>query len=274
MTRVAWITDIHLDFLDEEARDAFYAVVDDENADAILLGGDITTALDLQPVLRAMAARIRAPIYYVLGNHDFYRGSIAEVRAEMSPLCEEVASLHWLPNAGVLALAPGVGLIGQDGWGDGRVGDFLMAPNKLNDYRLIQELTNLSPNDRLAMLNALGDEAAAAVRDLLPSALAQYSKVVFLTHVPPWRDACVYEGKPSDDEWAPHFTCKAVGDAILEIMAGHPEHQLAVLCGHSHGANDCRMADNVRVVTGGAEYERPAVQRSFDFQEFVGDAIS
>lgn len=264
MKRVVWLTDIHLNFLEADERDAFCRRVDAQDADAVLLGGDIAEAPSVVPCLRRMAARIRAPIHFVLGNHDYYTGSIAEVRAAMPPLCAEVDTLHWLPEAGVVELTPAVGLIGHGGWADGRIGSFLMAPNKINDYLLIEELADLAAGVRLTRLNELGDEAAAAVRRLLPAALARYPQVYFLTHVPPWREACVHKGKPSDDEWAPHFSCKAVGDAVLEIMADFPRRELTVLCGHTHGDGEHRMTDNVRVLTGGAEYTRPAVQRVFE----------
>ena len=89
----------------------------------------------------------------------------------------------------------------------------------MNDYRLIAELTGLDKRARWEVLKTLGDEAAAHMRRVLPLALEQFREVVLLTHVPPFREACWHDGRSSDDEWAPHFTCQAMGEAILEIMS-------------------------------------------------------
>jgi hypothetical protein len=81
------------------------------------------------------------------------------------------------------------------------------------------------------------------------------------THVPPLREACWHEGRLSDDEWAPHFTCKAMGDAILEIMRDYPQRKLTVFCGHTHSPGQCRPLPNVEILTGGAKYGLPGIQR-------------
>ena len=90
---------------------------------------------------------------------------------------------------------------------------------------------------------------------------AQRSKINLLTHVPPFRQACWHEGRISDDQWAPHFTCHAVGQAILEFMADHPDKRLTVLCGHTHGHGETQPLSNLKVITGGAEYGRPEIAR-------------
>ena len=82
-----------------------------------------------------------------------------------------------------------------------------------------------------------------------------------LTHVPPFREACWHEGRISDDNWLPHFTCKAVGDALLEAMAAAPDHRMTVLCGHTHGGGEAQVLPNLRVLTGDARYGQPVIQR-------------
>jgi hypothetical protein len=78
------------------------------------------------------------------------------------------------------------------------------------------------------------------------------------------RDACWHEGHLSDDEWAPHFVCLTLGETILEIMQAWPQRQLTVLCGHTHGAGECRPAANIHILTGGAEYGSPQIVRAFE----------
>lgn len=260
MARLAWATDIHLDFLDAVQRAAFADALAEAAPDAVALCGDIANARTLSQVLHELEARLARPIYFVLGNHDFYRGSIAGVRAEARALSRSSRWLRWLPDAGAIELAPGVGLIGHDGWSDGRLGDYAGSRVMLNDYRLIEELAFLDPATRLARLNALGDEAAAFVRAVLPAALERFRRVVFVTHVPPYREACWHEGGISDDAWLPHFSCEAVGLALTEAMRARPDRELLVLCGHTHGAGVAKVLPNLEVRTGGAEYGAPRLQ--------------
>ena len=44
-------------------------------------------------------------------------------------------------------------------------------------------------------------------------------------------------------------------------MAAHPECEMTVLCGHTHSPGEAQILPNLRVLTGGAEYGRPALQR-------------
>ncbi len=55
-----------------------------------------------------------------------------------------------------------------------------------------------------------------------------------------------------------------MGDAVLEAMQETPGSHLTVLCGHTHGRGEATPADNLLVLTGGAEYGAPEVQRVFE----------
>ena len=74
MKRVAWLTDIHLDFLQPPEVDAFWDAVAAANPDAVLLGGDVAEAPTVIQFLEQMACRLSCPVFFVLGNHDYYRG--------------------------------------------------------------------------------------------------------------------------------------------------------------------------------------------------------
>ena len=111
-----------------------------------------------------------------------------------------------------------------------------------------------------------GDLAASHIRDVLPEAMQRYGEVYVVTHVPPLQDACWYDGQTADDQWAPHFTCKAVGDALLEVAAQYSNTKLSVLCGHTHSPGICHPAPNVTIYTDGAEYENPRLNRVIELE--------
>jgi len=233
MTRVVWLTDLHLNFLEARQTEEFLARVASQRPNAVLIGGDIAEAPSVAGHLEHIATRLACPIYFVLGNHDFYFGSIERVRRAVQELCARHAHLTYLTSAGAISLSARTGLCGDDGWADARLGDYERSLVMMNDYRLIEELAGVSKRDRWPMLKAMGDEAARHVEAVLAQALAGHEEVFFLTHVPPLREACWYQGQISNDEWLPHFTCLAVGEAILRIMRDHPRHRLTVLCGLS-----------------------------------------
>jgi hypothetical protein len=83
--------------------------------------------------------------------------------------------------------------------------------------------------------------------------------VIVLTHVPPFRESCWYQGHVSNDEWLPFFACQAVGDALREIMTSRPHCRLTVYCGHTHNSGTAQVLPNLLVFTGAAEYGVPAL---------------
>ncbi len=260
--QLAWLTDIHLNFLSPDEAAKFFAELRDSPADAIMLTGDVSDAGGVVADLRRLVETIRRPIYFVLGNHDFYGGSIAGVRAAVRQLCAEQPHLVYLTEAAEpIELAPSVGLVGHDGWADARYGDYERSYVMMNDYRLIAELSGMTKAERWPKLKSLGDEAGIEIRRLLPAALERFQRVVVATHLPPLREACWHEGQISDDEWAPHFTCKAIGDALLEIVPEFPDREVSVYCGHTHSPGVARPLPNLTIYTGGSEYGEPQIQK-------------
>lgn len=248
--------EFHLD----RGSQTFCRRIADAKPDAVLVGGDIGEAPNVAAYLQTLAERLARPIYFVLGNHDFYHGSIVQVRQAMAALTRQSEWLRYLPECGVVELTEYTGLIGHDAWGDGRIGDYASSRVRLNDYRLIKGLTGFDKATLLHQLHALGDEAAEYLRGVLPLALAQFQRVLVLLHVPPFREACWHRGHISDEDWLPHFTCKAVGDVLYRAMSARPDRQMTVLCGHTHGAGTAQILPNLEVKTGGAEYGRPNLQ--------------
>jgi hypothetical protein len=138
--RLGWLTDIHLNFVSQGKRERFYARIREKQLEAIVLGGDIGEAASVTNFLAEIADVLRIPIYFVLGNHDFYGGSIRLVREAVARQAADSAWLHWLPSSGVVSLTARTGLIGHDSWADGRLGNFFRSEVMLNDYVLISEL--------------------------------------------------------------------------------------------------------------------------------------
>ncbi len=258
--RLAWLTDLHLDFVTPAEVAALAQTIAAAEADGVVVTGDIATGTTVVAQLEALAAPLACPVWFVLGNHDFYGASIASVRAEARALTQRHPHLRWLPATGVIRLDAETALVGHDGWGDGRLGDLAGTRVFLSDFVYIAELAGLAQAAWAPALGALGDEAAAALAPTVAEALTWARHVVVATHVPPFRDACWHEGAISDDDWLPFFTCAAVGEVLRAAMIAHPDACMTVLCGHTHGAGVVDVLPNLRVITGGADYGAPALQ--------------
>jgi len=266
MKRIAWLTDIHLNFLRPEPMELFFEEVRRGEPDVVVISGDIAEGHNLLDYLRQLEAGLAVPVFFVLGNHDFYRNSIANVRECTRTYCAASRYLRYLTAAEVVELTPSTALVGHDGWADSRLGDFASSDVWLNDYCLIKEVTARDKSVLGPRLQKLGDEAAAHFRRVLPAALGNYRHVLAVMHPPPFKEACWYEGRTSSDAWLPHLACKAVGDVLREVMQGRAERTMTVLCGHTHGRGEARILENLLVLTGGATYGKPEVQRILEVE--------
>ena len=258
--RVVWATDIHLNFLQPYERADFFESIRSQHSDAVFISGDIAEAPCLRDLLHEMQQAIEVPLYFVLGNHDFYHGSIETVRRDIQAWCLTQSGLTYLSTSGLIELTPQTVLIGHDGWGDGRLGNYQQSPVRLSDQEVIRDFQRLDRDAVLAKLQALGDASAAYLREVLTKAMDSYQQVMCLTHVPPFKEACWYEGRMGNDDWLPYFTCQAIGDVLLEMAQVRPDCHLTVLCGHTHHAGTINMLPNLCVKTGSAEYGQPHVE--------------
>lgn len=262
--KLAWLTDIHLNFIDDDARSAFYQKVVKTGCDAVLISGDIAEAPSLVNLLQEMASQISKPIYFVLGNHDYYHGEVASVREAVQHLSNHNAWLHWLPVTKPQQLTSTTILLGQDGWADGRFGDYHHSTVNLNDSRLIGDLFQarlMGKNALLQKMQQLADADAQLLSDDLSTAGGLNPKqIIVLTHVPPFEGACLYQGKRSSQDFLPYFGSKIMGDALLLAAQAKPAIDYLVLCGHTHEVAFHQPLPNLTVKVGGAEYGQPMFQ--------------
>lgn len=258
--KLLWLTDLHLDAADIAFTGEFLKMIESHHPDGVLIGGDISNGYASLLRLKEIASKLSCEVYFVLGNHDYYYGSISNIRKMAALLTQEIPPLHYLTQSNVIELAPDTALIGDDGWSDAREGDFLHSTVVLNDYFLIDELKELTPLDRLHKLNSLGIESAKHMEKILRLALEKYERIILLTHVPPFIEACYSGGKVSDSNWSPHFVNKAAGDVLRALMTSHPHHELLVLCGHSHEPADVKILPNLHVLAGESQLGMPGIQ--------------
>lgn len=242
--KIAVCNDLHLDHASPDSVTAFYDSVRD--LDAVIIAGDISTA----PSIFTRLKRFHKPVYFVLGNHDAYHGSIYEVREQMEQFP------GYLPVQTPVRLGD-TELIGVDNWCDGRLGDYVNSDVRLNDFVYIAEL-QVPYVKQLWMMQFLADAAADNLRDKLAQVTAK--KLIIVCHVPPFEKAAKHHGHSTDPYFMPFYTCKVVGDVLLKFATEHPDTDIFVACGHTHGYCDVQILPNLRVHAGSAEYGWPTVK--------------
>lgn len=282
--RLGWVTDPHLNFLDLDSLNKFFELTNTMNLNAMVVTGDIAEGNNVAAYMRSWRASAHYPIFFVLGNHDYYMSSITKVRATMqeSFLLDDTDTrtiqgmtkgTFWLPAEGmrdenIVSLVPGrVALVGHDGWYDGLYADWFKSRIMMSDYQVIDELKHLPMPVLLHdKLQELAEESAEFARKILPKAFETHDHVYFATHVPCWPENAVYDGKISDANWLPHFSNKHLGDAFLELMERYPDKKLTILQGHSHGYANFHPKANITSLTGYAQYYYPEVAKVFEFE--------
>lgn len=244
---IAWITDLHLEGGSD--LDRIVDALRNQPLELILSSGDLCDGELFVDYIRELRERLGVPIYFVLGNHECYGGSIERGREAARTLGEEEGMTYLTEVDGVL-LADDLLLIGHDGWVDGREGDYLNSPVQSGDVAEISDFASLRPMERLLRLQELADRAIIEIEERLETAFERCDRVVLLTHIPPCKEAAQYQGRIADSIWGPHFVCRALGDRLRKEMHRRPDQRLLVLCGHAHYVSEVDLLPNLHVSTG------------------------
>ena len=256
MKRFVWTSDNHLDRMNENDRREFNEYLSELDPDAFILAGDIAEADGVIGFLTDFRRALSCPIYFVLGNHDFWGSSFNLVKSSIRAFVKEESNLHWLTESGVIEINQTTALIGHDGWADARYGKISTTGTAVpRDFFRIEDLKGLPRTQFETALNQLGEQAAECIRQMLVEAVVKYKQIYLVTHVPPFPEASLdRSGRICDDEKLPFYSCKAVGDVLLEVMSDNPDCRLTVLCGHSHEKCTVEILPNLQVVVLKAGY--------------------
>lgn len=270
MTKLCWITDPHFDHLNSVGR--FDGYGSDIDADAVLITGDIAESHSVVMLMEHFTMQFLKPVYFVLGNHDFYGGSIFDTKAKVAQAFDGTLA-SFLDNAKPCLLDDNTAVTGHSGFYDAVYGDPYYSKVEMGDFSIIQELkdnfqraTWCFPYARgrlIKFLEKLGKAAAHEARASLLKALEQRRDVIFLTHVPPFREVTVHRGEISDDNWMPWFSSAAMGNMLEEVADNHPDNRILVLTGHSHGASRSLRSKNLVALGGAADYKRRIIAGEF-----------
>jgi hypothetical protein len=112
-------------------------------------------------------------------------------------------------------------------------------------------------------MEKLGRESARCLREVLPLALTQYTRVIVATHVPPFRQAVQFAQAVCDRVRLPHFVNLAASNVVAGIAKQFSDNSLTVLCGHTHCRTRVKIISNVETFVGAARPATPFVEVTF-----------
>ena len=112
-----WATDLHLNFISSDEFMVFIDKFMEKPSDAMIITGDISEGNSFHEYLALMAEAYKKPIYYVLGNHDYYKSSFAEVKEQVKllDLSAKYKNLFYMDNNGIVKLTDKTCLVGYGG---------------------------------------------------------------------------------------------------------------------------------------------------------------
>ena len=262
--KLLWLSDIHLNFLRKfDDRQHFYTDVASWDADIIVITGDIAESHNVVQFVTEMELLTGKPVYFVLGNHDFYGSSIKKTR-------DSVKHLNYLRRNTGTPISSTTILIGVDGWGDCRNGDYENSRLTMSDWLYIEELNVAYLKGTKQLKQALqktADTDARLLAKRVTMAIKNgFKRIIIATHVPPFENACLYSGRKSTSDGLCFFSSKILGEKIKPIAESNPNIDFLWLCGHTHSKVVLHVRENLEVRVAGSEYYYPTVAGVIDYE--------
>lgn len=264
MKRFAWCTDLHLNMLQEPAIVKFAESIRDQNLDGTLITGDISTSRDFVYHLSVLEAVTQKPVYFVLGNHDYWGSSTEQVQKQANELSSLSTFVKWAASTPYITLTPTTALVGHDGWYDALVcpPDFSVGLNDwtnirdfVGDVPDLRKVVNFNKDTVISVSRALAHKATLSVMQAIKAATRYSNRIIVLTHVPP------VPCHEYDDAGLSWFLSKMMGDMLLQAAKAYPNVHFTVLAGHTHKRGMNQMDKNMACYTGQAEYGKPIVEK-------------
>jgi len=261
MKQILWLSDLHLDGVSDDKRQKFYHRLSNAPGEVVVITGDISDGRHLcGHLLELSEACGTRPLYFVLGNHDFYCSSLIDVRMEVESLCRKQKRLHHLGNGEIIPLGDGEALVGHDGWADGRAGYGSKSRVSNPDFSKIDDFKGRKWQACFNHMRILGQQTGRYFDRLLPSALRSYRNVWVATHVPPFTQAARWNGKMCNYDFQPHFSNMSLGYTLWAMSTAFPQSTMKVLAGHTHSEVSMSLRHNLSIHTAGASPKNPRYQ--------------
>jgi len=267
---LAWITDIHLDMVGNLSSRLHSLAAEIINCDALLITGDISISSTLIQHLSMIEMIIAKPVYFVLGNHDYYGSTFGGVRRNVVDFCNSSSYLRYMNSVSYIKLGERKYLIGHDGWYDAQNGNPYGQSVLMNDWIQITNFNSalrasrgnsvIDKNIIIELSRMMAQESANNIAKKIKLIIKDSDHIVVMTHVPPFKESFNTSDKYreiSSLEIMPWYTSKIMGDTLMSAAKTYPHVKFTVLSGHLHSHYDQDLLNNLTVKVGKAKYGNP-----------------
>lgn len=252
--KLGWISDPHWETLDlgvMERRIIKHANEVNERFDIFVNTGDFSDSRCTKNTLTLLSQHVKIPYYFCLGNHDFYYSSIDQ--------CEDLCEFMTNNNK-----------IGRLVYGPRSTGEIILSGEDYIQLAFCNGFANGVSYDKSMVIDERfirdfdGEEDPGELRRLISTSsilqlrkqigdLKDIKELFLFTHVPPFREASLYNDEPCSDTFLPFFCDELLGLYLNSLSLQNPELKIKVFCGHTH--NKCHyVKGNIEVFVAHGEY--------------------
>lgn len=256
------MTDLHLDQAESKSTSQLLQKLETQEYDIALITGDVASSRDLAEHLTMLAKACGdRPLYFTLGNHDFYGNTIADTRQLITNVCRQIPNLHYLSSGGAVDLGNRTVLVGGDGWADGqwrgRKTKDIISP----DHYSIRDFRGLNKWECFRKMRQLGQASAVSIINRMRPALRYNRQIYVASHIPAFRTSAHFDGKPCDANHQPHFVHAQLGAMLIWMAQRNSTTRFTVLGGHTHSECKDIVLENLTSIIGGHRRHRPEIQK-------------
>jgi len=255
--KIAWLSDIHLNFLTDKEVKGFINSI--EESDCTIITGDISDGRDLDKHLNMIDKYTKNPVYFVLGNHDYYHSSFSD-SYQIADYARE--NILFLDPLDFLNIQNKFIVLGCSGFADGGYGNYWDSNvyGLMNDFKLIRDLKG---KDRIGTFHIIRNQARLCMNHIYNQMCkieeADLNLPIFIaTHVPPFEeclngnDVSRYHSYSYNDyDFFPFFGNKMLGNVLLKY-----DWQATILCGHTHNSRNLQKK-GYKILMQDSEYYKP-----------------
>lgn len=236
-----WATDLHLNYFEENYIKSFGKnLLKEYNPDSLIISGDISLGNKLESNLKTLSNAIQVPIYYVLGNHDYWYSSFDKVNKIVSDL---ESNLIINLNNKIIKINENTAMLGFDGWYDCQYGT-INSEIKMNDWIKIEDFKNKDP---ILFSKQLSEKYLNFKELSLKAKENGFINQLIVTHIPPFKELII-------EKELPFYGSKVSGDMLLSLDL----NKIVCLSGHTHNKAEYYV-NNIKSYVGEACRGKPSV---------------
>ena len=273
MLTLTHLSDLHFDHCSEVQIVEFAKQI---ISDVILITGDISTSHKFRNHIFLFERYTNRPIYYVLGNHDFYYSSINEFRNKVCDIDRMSQFLKYLSSVPYIQLSNNTAIIGHDGWYDAN--NIISEEIYMNDWSLIKEYAT-TPDLNFYKIAQISKQICNISIKHIADSIAKVTKqkkninnIIVATHVPPFEEIFQQISKSPEtinsrrkrfDILKPWYLSNSMGILLKKAADTFPHIKFSIFCGHLHENASVKIKDNLYCYTSEAIYSQPRIGTIF-----------